>query len=386
MNDRHKATLRRFIGFSLCNTPGFLIEMLVLWLCSTYIFHHYAGIYIISPFIAFECAVIANFSCFSLFVWHDRISGLRFRGRLVRLLAYNLSALGVYLLRLGIIQLLGLLWQLPVLLCDLLSLCFSGIINYVINDKVIFSNHRKHRLWVGTLITLAYPWIHLRLKGRENIPTADSHASPVVYVCNHGFISGPVMAAINLPVTFRPWVDSLMLNRESCYQNLYDTFARTLPVGKRLRHAIITLMRNIVIAILNDFKPIPVARDGSRQIVETLKQSVDTLTKGTNLLIFPEHPRQNYKGHPHTERQKADNELRSFYSGFAHIGELYHKQTGKTLTFIPLYIDRKRRVMHISGGIAYHPTDNPRNDRIAFSNSLFDIMSQLATQFGNATT
>jgi len=379
MTPQHKASLRRFIGFTLCNTPGTLIELLTVWLLSQYLFTSYAGQYILAPVIAFECAVITNFTLFSRLVWRDRISGMHTRARLIRMLAFNLSASGIYLLRIGLIQVMGILWHPPVVLCDLASMLFSGLINFAINDRVIFAGRRKHRLLVSTLITLAYPWIHLRIKGRENIPSADSQR-PVVYVCNHGFISGPVMAAVNLPDTFRPWVDSRMLDRDECYRNLYDTFGRSLHLSSRLRHHLIGRLRDIVIAVLRDYNPIPVIKDGSRQIMDTLKVSADTLASGCNLLIFPEHSRQSYHGDIASERSKADNELRTFYSGFAHLGHLYYQRTGQDLRFIPLYVDRKHRTMYVSPGITYHHTGSPRDDRQQLADTLFLTLSRMSSQ------
>jgi len=378
MTPQHKAALRRFIGFSLCNMPGTLIELLIVWLLSQYLFSSYAGQYIITPIIAFECAVVTNFTLFSRLVWRDRISGMRTRARLIRLLAYNLSASGIYLFRIGLIQVLGILWHPPVVLCDLASMMFSGIINYIINDRVIFGGQRKHRLLVGTLITLAYPWIHLRIKGREHIPS-DSSQRPVVYVCNHGFLSGPVMAAVNLPDTFRPWVDSRMLDRDECYNNLYDTFGRSLHLGSSLRHRIISRLRDIVIAVIRDYNPIPVIKDGSRHIMDTLKLSADTLASGGNLLIFPEHSRQSYHGKVASEIIKADNELRSFYSGFAYLGYLYYQRTGQGLNFVPLYVDRKHRTMYVSPGIQYCHTGSPRADRQRLADTLFDAITSMST-------
>ncbi len=383
MTPQHKAALRRFIGFSLCNLPGTAVELLIVWLLSQYLFSTYAGQYIVAPVVAFECAVVTNFTLFSRLVWRDRISGMRTRARLLRLLAYNLSASGIYLVRIGVIQVMGILWHPPVVLCDLASMLFSGLVNYTINDRVIFAGRRKHRLLVSTLITLAYPWIHLRIKGRENIPSSDSQR-PVVYVCNHGFISGPVMAAVNLPDAFRPWVDSRMLDREACYNSLYDTFGRSLHLSSRVRHRIISRLRDIVIAVIKDYNPIPVIKDGSRQVLQTLQLSVDALTEGSNLLIFPEHSRQAYHGDVASERHKADNELRTFYSGFAYLGDLYHRQTGRPLFFVPLYVDRKHRTMHVSAPIPYCHTGSPHSDRQKLADTLFLALSRMSAETTNS--
>jgi len=139
--------IRRFIGFTLCNLPGTAVELLVVWLCAKYLFHGYVGEYIVSPVIAFECAVFTNYVLYTRFVWGDRVRGASIRERLLRLLAYNVSASGVYFLRMLVIQFLGITWHMPVVLCEVVSLLFSGFLNFFAIDKLIF--RRRGRGWFG---------------------------------------------------------------------------------------------------------------------------------------------------------------------------------------------------------------------------------------------
>lgn len=138
-------TVKRFVGFSVCNIPGTLIELLLVWLCSNYLFHQYFGRYVVAPFIGFECAVVMNFMLYSRFVWRDRMRGVGLRGNLLRLLGYNASAVGVYLLRMVIIQIIGLLWHWQPVVCDMVSLLFSGILSYMALDGLVFRHKRRKK-------------------------------------------------------------------------------------------------------------------------------------------------------------------------------------------------------------------------------------------------
>ena len=129
----------------LCNTPGTLLELAVVWVCSEYLFHGYVGQYVVSPVIAFECAVVTNFVLYSRCLWYDRIKGVGMKGYLIRLLGYNVSATGVYFMRMVVIQVIGMLWHLPVVWCEIISLSLSGIINYMINDRVIFCEIKQRQ-------------------------------------------------------------------------------------------------------------------------------------------------------------------------------------------------------------------------------------------------
>ena len=138
-------TLKRFLGFTVCNIPGTLVELLLVWFFSNHVFHHYFGRYVVAPFIGFECAVVLNFMLYSHFVWRGRMKGVGLKGRVLRLLGYNASAMGVYLLRMVVIQAIGLLWHWQPVVCDLISLLFSGIVNYLALDGLVFRRWKRKK-------------------------------------------------------------------------------------------------------------------------------------------------------------------------------------------------------------------------------------------------
>ena len=114
------------------------LSSLVIWICSHYLFSGYAGEYLLSPFISFECATIVNFLASSRFVWRDRIKG-RKKPRLFRsYLTYNASCTGVFFVKMGLLLLIERITKLDVVWCNLLALTVSGLISFMMNDRVVF--------------------------------------------------------------------------------------------------------------------------------------------------------------------------------------------------------------------------------------------------------
>ena len=134
--------LLRFLKFSGTGVIGTIVDTLVLLLLSDLVFSNgYWGEYIISPIISFQCAIAVNFIISYFYVWKDRTreSGSGSVKRFFQLyLKYNLSGSTVFLIRLGILLLIERFTGWDVVICNLLAMCISGILNFTINNMVIF--------------------------------------------------------------------------------------------------------------------------------------------------------------------------------------------------------------------------------------------------------
>lgn len=138
--------LVRYAKFAGTSVVGSIVDTLVLWLLSDLIFTRgYWGEYIISPLISFQCAVTVNYMISYFYVWKDRTrkrSDASVR-RFFRLYgAYNLSSSVVFLFRLGVLLLIERFFGWDVVICNLVAMCFSGIINFAINNLVIFKKKK----------------------------------------------------------------------------------------------------------------------------------------------------------------------------------------------------------------------------------------------------
>lgn len=129
-------TLVRFLKYSWTSLAGTLVDTLVLWILSDLVFTKgYWGEYVVSPAISFQCAVITNFLISYFYVWKDR---KKTRNPFLTFLYYDLSCTAVFLLRLGFLLLVERIFGWDVVICNLVAMCVTGIINFVMNNQVIF--------------------------------------------------------------------------------------------------------------------------------------------------------------------------------------------------------------------------------------------------------
>lgn len=138
--------LIRYAKFAGTSVAGSIVDTLVLWLLSDLVFTKgYWGEYLISPMLSFQCAVAVNYTISYFYVWKDRTrkrpdASVR---RFFKLYgAYNLSSSAVFLFRLGVLLLIERFTGWDVVLCNLAAMCFSGIINFTINNLLIFKKKK----------------------------------------------------------------------------------------------------------------------------------------------------------------------------------------------------------------------------------------------------
>ena len=138
--------LIRYAKFAGTSAVGSVVDTLVLWLLSDLVFTKgYWGEYIISTFISFQCAVAVNFTISYFYVWKDRTrkrpdASVR---RFFKLFgAYDISVSVVFLFRLGVLLLIERFTGWDVVICNLIAMCFSGIINFTINNLLIFKKKK----------------------------------------------------------------------------------------------------------------------------------------------------------------------------------------------------------------------------------------------------
>ena len=139
--------LVRYVKFAGTSAIGTVVDTLVLWILSDLVFiNRYWGVYVISPFISFQCAVAVNFTISYFYVWKDRTRTHpdASRRRFFKLYAaYNLSGSAVFLLRLGMLLLVERFTGWDVVICNLIAMCFSGIINFTISNILIFKKKKS---------------------------------------------------------------------------------------------------------------------------------------------------------------------------------------------------------------------------------------------------
>ena len=139
-----KELVNRYLRFAASTLAGTAVDMCVLWLCSDYLFKgYYWGEYLLSPFISFECAVLVNFALAYFAVWKDRISARNLRSFFRHYAGYNLSCTGTFLFKMVVLLFIERSsggWD--VLICNILALCVSGILNFALNEMLVFKRKK----------------------------------------------------------------------------------------------------------------------------------------------------------------------------------------------------------------------------------------------------
>lgn len=142
MNKAKELILHRFPKFVAGNLLGTLVDTLILWVFSHFVFHKYVGKVIISPIISFEFAVFSNFVFSYYMTWKDRISHHSGKSFFRHYGAYNASCTGGFLIKMGLLLLIQALTKWDVVICNLLALCVSGAYNFTMNELVIFKKRK----------------------------------------------------------------------------------------------------------------------------------------------------------------------------------------------------------------------------------------------------
>ncbi len=127
------------LKFSLTSLFGTAADTAVLWALTTFVFTEgHFELYVLSPFISFECAVIVNYTVAYFYVWRDRINIFSVGSYLSHFWKYNLSCISAFLVKIMILNAIAVATGWDPVICNLLALCVSGILNFVLNEFVIF--------------------------------------------------------------------------------------------------------------------------------------------------------------------------------------------------------------------------------------------------------
>ena len=141
-----RRVLIRYLKFMGTSVVGTIVDTLVLWILSDFIFTKgYWGEYVISPAISFQCALTANFLISYFYVWKDRtvVSGASTKRFFKLYFTYSLSGSAVFLLRLGALLIIEKFTGWDVVICNLLAMSVCGVLNFAINNLLIFKKKKR---------------------------------------------------------------------------------------------------------------------------------------------------------------------------------------------------------------------------------------------------
>ncbi len=188
-------------------------------------------------------------------------------------------------------------------------------------------------------------FFNCRLVSPGNLP---EDGEPVVFVANHYSIFGPVSFIMSVPLISSVWVNEDIITPETAAEAIYPGVRDTVPfLGEKTTRRICGWLGRLACKTLVRFNAIPVNRNNPGRLISTMRQSVSALIEGQNLIIFPETGVPEY----------SLTSVTPFFSGFATVGSLYYRKTGKPLRFCPCYIDEQHHTIRFGELITYQAED-----------------------------
>ena len=134
----YKGLIYRFIKFACTSLIGASVDFGLLWVLNRYLFDGYTLEYIVAPIISFEASVIVSFTACWFLIWNDRISNKTFTSFGKHLAAYNLSTIGVFVIKMVLLLILQRIFGWSAFICNIIARMISGLLNFVLGEKVIF--------------------------------------------------------------------------------------------------------------------------------------------------------------------------------------------------------------------------------------------------------
>lgn len=234
-------------------------------------------------------------------------------------------------------NLLGFNPTISKLICDLAL----AIISFKIQERWVFKTSDKPN---GPLVSVVR--FFARIVTPRYQTSQSAHKDPCVYVCRHMKMHGPYTTLIWLDEQPHPMILDCFFNYGTCYRQYRDfTFPvryNFSPLFSRILAALATV---ITVPIIRSLHSIPVYRGSSHSFI-TLKECIQVLEKGHDIIVFPDKDYANCQG--------SDDDI---YEGFLYIESLYYRRTGKHIAFIPLVINDHERTICERAPISFASDD-----------------------------
>ncbi len=198
------------------------------------------------------------------------------------------------------------------------------------------------------------------IHGLENLPD-----EPCVIVANHTQMNGPLIGELRFPGKRYIWCASQMMTLREVPAYALADFWPHKPKATRWFYKMLSyVIAPFSVCVFNHAHTIAVYHDN--RVLSTYRESMRRLGEGANIIIFPEHAR------PH------NHIVYDFQEGFVDLAKMYHRQTGKALRFVPMYIAPTLRAAYLGKSIVYDPTVPIKSQREQICTYLMDEITALA--------
>lgn len=222
-------------------------------------------------------------------------------------------------------------------------------------------SEKKQSLMFKILQALVYlfyrrPTIH----GAENLPD-----EPCILVGNHTQMNGPIVAELYLPGRNYIWCAGQMMHWKEVAPYAFEDFWSFKPKWTHWFFRLLSwLITPIAVCLFNNAHTVPVYHDA--RLRTTLRESIELLSAGNNLVIFPE------------QNVPYNHILYDFQDRFIDLARMYYRKTGRAVSFVPMYVAPNLRETHIGTPIRFAPEAPLDAERTRIKHELMDAITEIA--------
>lgn len=200
----------------------------------------------------------------------------------------------------------------------------------------------------------------MEVVGTENLPD-----EPVIVVGNHTQMNGPIACELYFPGKRYIWCAGQMMHLKEVPDYAFQDFWSQKPGWCRWFYKLLSyLIAPFSVCVFNNAGTIPVYHD--IRLRTTFKMSMDKLQDGASMIIFPEHD------------EPYNNIIYDFQDKFIDLARMYHKRTGKELSFVPLYIAPSLKKMYIGKPLRFCAEAPIKEERRRICDYLMTEITEIA--------
>ena len=232
------------------------------------------------------------------------------------------------------------------------------------NNKVKNSKKTKKRKnWLFKFLSKIVSGIYgkKKLVGLENIPT-----EPAIIVGNHAQIHGPLSAELKFPYKKSIWCIGALMNMKEAPAYAMDDFFKYKSKKPLWFYKMLAYISAVVSVYMYKHADVIGVYKDLRGIT-TFKKSLRAIKDGDHIIIFPEC---------HTEFNEIVNE---FQTKFVDLARLYFKDSGKEISFVPMYNAAKLKTIVFGKPIKFDssaPIDEQRKTVCDYLKNQITIMAK----------
>ncbi|MCK4448853.1 MAG: GtrA family protein [Candidatus Marinimicrobia bacterium] len=134
--------LRNFTKFTLKGVAGIVVNTIILLVLTRYLFNSYFTTYILAPSISSEVSILFTYIICYSWIWNNRVHNNK-RDFFRRIPGYNATACISFGVKIALLITIERIFHFDVVICNLLAILVSGLINFLAGEKIIFKEIKQ---------------------------------------------------------------------------------------------------------------------------------------------------------------------------------------------------------------------------------------------------